>query len=262
MGVWSAETRRKGGAACSACASPSCSGSVFLGIKGIEWHEKMGEAPRSRHSTTACSRFSIPPRTPRSISSIRRQAAGARHGAPRPRMYFFLYFAMTGMHALHMVIGIAILGFMIFRAQAGAYTTGHVTFVENFGLYWHFVDIIWIYLFAAAVSDQQACEGQDWHMSEHTTNRTRAPHRQPHDLPDHPLRAAGGHGVYRVGRPTSTSASGTSLPGLTPLLESGGRAGHRLHQGHPGGAVLHACEVQHQADQAHRGLRASSCSWC
>ena len=36
---------------------------------------------------------------------------------------------------------------MIFRARADAYTTGHVTFVENFGLYWHFVDIIWIFLF-------------------------------------------------------------------------------------------------------------------
>ncbi len=54
---------------------------------------------------------------------------------------------MTGMHALHMIIGIAILGYMIFRARAGAYTTGHVIFVENFGLYWHFVDIIWIFLF-------------------------------------------------------------------------------------------------------------------
>jgi len=36
---------------------------------------------------------------------------------------------------------------MIFRARSGAYTGGHVTFVENFGLYWHFVDIVWIFLF-------------------------------------------------------------------------------------------------------------------
>ncbi len=69
--------------------------------------------------------------------------AMARH----TEVYFSLYFAMTGMHALHMIIGISILGFMILRARAGAYTTGHVTFVENFGLYWHFVDIIWIFLF-------------------------------------------------------------------------------------------------------------------
>ncbi len=68
--------------------------------------------------------------------------------AVHTEVYFSLYFLMTGMHALHMIIGIGILAFMIFRARAGAYTAGHVTFVENFGLYWHFVDIIWIYLFA------------------------------------------------------------------------------------------------------------------
>jgi cytochrome c oxidase subunit 3 len=82
------------------------------------------------------------------------EAAKAAGDKPLPldvarhtEVYFSLYFAMTGMHALHMIIGIAILGFMIFRARAGAYTAGHVTFVENFGLYWHFVDIIWIFLF-------------------------------------------------------------------------------------------------------------------
>jgi cytochrome c oxidase subunit III len=81
-------------------------------------------------------------------------AAKAAHDKPlaldmarHTEVYFSLYFAMTGMHALHMIIGIAILGFMIVRARAGAYTTGHVTFVENFGLYWHFVDIVWIFLF-------------------------------------------------------------------------------------------------------------------
>jgi cytochrome c oxidase subunit 3 len=68
----------------------------------------------------------------------------ARH----TEVYFSLYFLMTGMHALHMIIGIGILAFMIFRAWAGAYTAGHATFVLNFGLYWHFIDIVWIYLFA------------------------------------------------------------------------------------------------------------------
>jgi cytochrome c oxidase subunit 3 len=37
---------------------------------------------------------------------------------------------------------------MILRARTGAYTSGHTTFVLNFGLYWHFIDIVWIYLFA------------------------------------------------------------------------------------------------------------------
>ena len=45
--------------------------------------------------------------------------------AAKTEMYFFLYFAMTGMHALHMIIGIGILVFMIFSARAGAYTNGH-----------------------------------------------------------------------------------------------------------------------------------------
>jgi cytochrome c oxidase subunit 3 len=71
----------------------------------------------------------------------------AQDMAQHTELYFFLYFAMTGMHAVHMIIGIAILGVMIFKARAGAYTAGHVTFVENFGLYWHFVDIVWIFLF-------------------------------------------------------------------------------------------------------------------
>ena len=82
------------------------------------------------------------------------EAAKAAGDKPLPldmarhtEVYFSLYFAMTGMHALHMIIGVAILAFMIVRAQSGAYTTGHVTFVENFGLYWHFVDIVWIFLF-------------------------------------------------------------------------------------------------------------------
>ena len=45
-------------------------------------------------------------------------------------------------------IGISILIILVIRARAGAYTEGHMTTIENFGLYWHFVDIVWIALFA------------------------------------------------------------------------------------------------------------------
>ena len=62
-------------------------------------------------------------------------------------IFFALYFVMTGLHALHMIIGIALLSFMLFRAIRGAYMDGNIAFVENFGLYWHFVDIVWIFLF-------------------------------------------------------------------------------------------------------------------
>jgi heme/copper-type cytochrome/quinol oxidase subunit 3 len=64
-----------------------------------------------------------------SITTSRWLPDMARH----TELYFSLYFLMTGMHALHMIIGIGILGFMILRARAGAYTTGHVTFVRTSG---------------------------------------------------------------------------------------------------------------------------------
>ena len=67
--------------------------------------------------------------------------------AEKTQVYFSLYFAMTGMHALHMIIGVSILIILVVRAWGGAYTQGHMTTVENFGLYWHFVDIVWIFLF-------------------------------------------------------------------------------------------------------------------
>ena len=71
---------------------------------------------------------------------------GATGGA-QTEIFFSLYFAMTGMHALHMVIGIAIMLVMIPLALRGTWTPNNHNFVEGFGLYWHFVDIVWIFLF-------------------------------------------------------------------------------------------------------------------
>jgi cytochrome c oxidase subunit 3 len=67
--------------------------------------------------------------------------------AQHAQLFFFLYFAMTGMHALHMIIGISILFILLVQAWHGAYTNGHTSTIDNFGLYWHFVDIVWIFLF-------------------------------------------------------------------------------------------------------------------
>ena len=67
--------------------------------------------------------------------------------AEKTQVYFSLYFAMTGMHALHMIIGVSLLAFLFVKAYGGAYTEGHVAPIENFGLYWHFVDIVWIFLY-------------------------------------------------------------------------------------------------------------------
>ena len=144
MGVWSAEMRKKGMLVLFLCLT-FVLGLGFLGIKSIEYREKWEKhhIPGIRYSTE---NFTNPQSNPETYEEYHDKPLYGDMAA-KTELYFFLYFAMTGMHALHMIIGIAILGYMIVRARAGDYTTGHVTFVENFGLYWHFVDIIWIFLF-------------------------------------------------------------------------------------------------------------------
>jgi cytochrome c oxidase subunit 3 len=144
MGVWCAETRRKGGLVLCLTLTVLL-GLVFLGIKAVEWTEKAEKhhVPGFHYSVQS---FVDPQSDPEVYNEYKDKPLPldmARH----TEVYFSLYFAMTGMHALHMVIGVGILLFLIVRARAGAFTTGHVTFIENFGLYWHFVDIIWIFLF-------------------------------------------------------------------------------------------------------------------
>jgi cytochrome c oxidase subunit 3 len=143
MSVWSAEMKRRKSLLIYLCLT-LVFGLTFLGIKGIEWHEKWEKhhIPGAHYSVQS---FLNPQSDPEVYKEYQDKPLPP-DAAQKTEEYFFLYFAMTGMHALHMMIGILV--FMIFRAKAGAYTTGHVTFVENFGLYWHFVDIIWIYLFA------------------------------------------------------------------------------------------------------------------
>ena len=63
------------------------------------------------------------------------------------QIYFSLYFGMTGLHALHMIIGIPILGTIAWMAGRGRFSPVWHTPVELTGLYWHFVDIVWIFLF-------------------------------------------------------------------------------------------------------------------
>ena len=63
------------------------------------------------------------------------------------KIFFSFYFAMTGMHALHMIIGLGIMLWLIPNIIKGKYTKDYFFPIENFGLYWHFVDIVWIFLF-------------------------------------------------------------------------------------------------------------------
>jgi cytochrome c oxidase subunit III len=108
-------------------------GFAFLGIKGVEWYQKFEEHHIPGRSFNADDLVKAYPQI----------HIDQRH----EQIYFSLYFAMTGLHALHMIIGIGIFIFLTYYAWKGRYTPKYYTPVEIGGLYWHFVDIVWIYLF-------------------------------------------------------------------------------------------------------------------
>lgn len=64
-----------------------------------------------------------------------------------PAIFFAIYFVMTGMHGLHVLIGIGVLLWILLRARRGDFGPKYYNPVEYTGLYWHLVDLIWIFLF-------------------------------------------------------------------------------------------------------------------
>jgi cytochrome c oxidase subunit 3 len=62
-------------------------------------------------------------------------------------LFFGLYYVMTGLHGLHVLIGVCVISFMVYFTRTGDITRENFSKLENTGLYWHFVDIVWIYLF-------------------------------------------------------------------------------------------------------------------
>ena len=96
----------------------------FLGIKAYEYNEKF------QHHLVPGYNFQF-------------EGPEARH----MQIFFSLYFALTGLHALHMIIGVGILAVITFRAYRGSFSPDYYSPVEISGLYWHFVDIVWIFLF-------------------------------------------------------------------------------------------------------------------
>jgi cytochrome c oxidase subunit III len=63
------------------------------------------------------------------------------------RIFFWIYFVMTGLHALHMVVGLGLMAWLLYKAWRGTFSADYYSPVEISGLYWHFVDIVWIFLF-------------------------------------------------------------------------------------------------------------------
>jgi len=62
-------------------------------------------------------------------------------------MYFGLYFCMTGLHGLHVVIGMVLIAWLAYRTKRGDFNSNYYTPVEGVGIFWHIVDLIWIFLF-------------------------------------------------------------------------------------------------------------------
>ncbi len=75
---------------------------------------------------------------------------GSEHMASLPQgqsIFYSLYFAMTGLHGIHVLIGASLLGWVLWRIRQGRVTAENYVLLENSGLYWHIVDLVWIYLF-------------------------------------------------------------------------------------------------------------------
>jgi len=99
-------------------------GIVFMGVKGFEYHKDFVD-----HLVPGAG-FQWPEANP---------------GAAE--IFFWLYFAMTGLHAIHVTVGIVIMLVLALLAGRGHFARGNFIPVEIAGLYWHFVDIVWVFLF-------------------------------------------------------------------------------------------------------------------
>ncbi len=66
---------------------------------------------------------------------------------PKAPLFFSLYFMMTGLHGVHVLIGMAVIAWVLRRTARGEFGPHYYTPVELVGFYWHFVDLVWIYLF-------------------------------------------------------------------------------------------------------------------
>jgi cytochrome c oxidase subunit III len=112
-------------------------GAAFLGIKAIEWGTDYREG-----LVPGLAWFYF-----QENARAAAQVAAAGITPNHVMMYFVIYFCMTGLHALHMVIGLTIVGITTWMSSRGAFENGNEQPVEIVGLYWHLIDIVWVFLF-------------------------------------------------------------------------------------------------------------------
>jgi cytochrome c oxidase subunit 3 len=131
MAVRSAQTSKRG-ALTLFLGLTMILGGVFLAVKGVEYHDEYVAAM---------------------IPGIHFAPQGAalqpllRAGIGRVQIFMCFYFIMTAVHALHMIIGLGLLLVLLVRTRHGAFSSQYFAPVEVTGLYWHFVDVVWIFLF-------------------------------------------------------------------------------------------------------------------
>jgi cytochrome c oxidase subunit 3 len=109
-------------------------GSAFLGIKAIEYTLDY------REQLIPGLNFQVPEHD-HSIVERENLEPG------KMQMFFVLYFFMTGLHAIHLIVGIALVGVMAWLAGRGWFSGGGAVQIEVTGLYWHFIDIVWVFLY-------------------------------------------------------------------------------------------------------------------
>jgi cytochrome c oxidase subunit 3 len=135
-------------------------GGVFLGVKVIEYADKFEHHHVPGYNYQWAAAHPSTPLGAGEVPAAGEAAAPVAAAEAHPELtlspdqlqlttqiYFSLYFTMTGLHALHMIIGIGIMLVITWMAHKGRFDEHYYTPVEMAGLYWHFVDIVWIFLF-------------------------------------------------------------------------------------------------------------------
>jgi cytochrome c oxidase subunit 3 len=152
LAVHAAQTQRRGQLIANLLLTMLL-GATFLGVKGYEYHHKFEErlvpgrsfnfayAARAHHAPLESTGHARP------VSISNKDGQIGKVNARQVELFFSFYFAMTGLHAVHMVIGIGLLATLVVGAIRGTFASGYFTPIEMTGLYWHFVDIVWVFLF-------------------------------------------------------------------------------------------------------------------
>jgi cytochrome c oxidase subunit III len=157
MAVWSSQTGRRKGQIWFLIGTMIL-GSVFLGIKAKEYYDKWDECHIPGHiigkgfntiGGPGCESGNIAKEIMERAEKDHQEMSlvAAQQIASQTEIFFSFYFAMTGLHAFHMIIGLGLLTWLLLRARRGEFTAAYYTPMELGGLYWHFVDIVWIFLF-------------------------------------------------------------------------------------------------------------------